>query len=69
MDASGVAEFIVRVSFGDVIDPCVAVIADVPMPTLVAKPCVPGVLLIVATVAVAEDHVAEVVMSCVLPSE
>src|SRR4029077_2758861 len=45
--------------------PLVAEIVEVPVPTLVASP----VLLIVATVPVAEAHAAVVVMSSVLASE
>ncbi len=48
--------------------PNVAVIVVLPVPTLVASPLLPAVLLIVATVAVADAHVTVPVMSCVLPS-
>jgi hypothetical protein len=49
--------------------PSVAVIADVPIPMLVARPWFPPKLLIVATVSVPEVHVTKFVMFCVLPSE
>jgi hypothetical protein len=49
--------------------PSVAVIVDVPAPTLVARPWVPAALLIVATFSVPEVQDTEVVMFCVLPSE
>ncbi len=39
-----------------------------PVATLVARPLVAGALLIVATVATLEFHVAVAVMSCVVPS-
>ena len=45
-----------------------AVISVDPLPTVVASPCDPEVLLIVATLVVAELHCAVVVMSCVVPS-
>jgi hypothetical protein len=41
----------------------------VPTPALVAKPLLPEVLLIVATVAADELQVTTEVMPCVLPSE
>jgi hypothetical protein len=50
------------------IEPDVAVIVVVPTPALVAKPLLPGVLLIVATVADDELHCTVVVISWVLPS-
>jgi len=46
----------------------VAVMIVAPKPILVAKPWLPGVLLIVATAALEELHVADEVRSCVLPS-
>ena len=49
-------------------DPEVAVIVAVPVPTLVAKPWLPEVLLIVATEEAEEVHVTVVVRVCVLPS-
>jgi hypothetical protein len=49
-------------------DVAVAVIFAVPVPTLLATPCVPAALLIVATVGVSELHVTVLVMFCVLPS-
>ena len=48
----------------DVTVPCVAVIAAVPVPALVASP----VALITATIADDELHCAVPVTSCVLPS-
>ena len=57
----------------NIVDPLIvpeaAVMLEVPAATLVASPWLPAVLLIVATFAVAKDHVTEVVMFCVLPSE
>jgi hypothetical protein len=57
------------VSEDEVTDPSAAVIADVPTLTLVARPWLPEVLLMVATAVFAEAHVTEVVMFCVLLSE
>ena len=50
------------------IEPDTAVISDDPRATAVARPCVPGVLLIDATLVAEELHVAEFVRFCVLPS-
>lgn len=68
-DSVGVAGFTVSVSEDEVTDPSAAVIADVPTLTLVARPWLPEVLLMVATAVFAEAHVTEVVMFCVLLSE
>ena len=46
-----------------------AEIVVVPLPALALSPCEPGVLLIVATVADEEAHVAIVVMFATVPSE
>jgi hypothetical protein len=46
----------------------VAVMETVPCPELVAKPLLPGLLLIIATMALLELHVTTEVTSCVLPS-
>ena len=46
----------------------VAVIVAVPIPALVARPCVPLLLLTTATMLELELQVAAVVTSCVLPS-
>src|SRR5438105_270273 len=48
------------------IEPEVAVIVVVPAPALVASPCVPEALLIVATAVTDELHSTVVVMFCVL---
>ena len=48
--------------------PSVAVMVAVPTPALVAKPCVPRLLLMMATVAALEVQVAEAVRFWVLPS-
>jgi hypothetical protein len=45
---------------------CVAVMLVVPVPTLVARPVFTP---IVATVVSEDDHVADAVRSCVVPSE
>lgn len=58
-----------RVAGGEDIEPMVAVIAELPVPTLVARPWLPAALLIVATVCVAEDQTAELVTLPVLLSE
>jgi len=47
---------------------CVAVIVVLPVATLVAKPLVPAALLTVATLVAEEDHMTELVMSCVVAS-
>ena len=49
--------------------PSVAVMAEVPVPTLVARPWLPEELLMVATVGIADVQATEPVMFCVLPSE
>jgi hypothetical protein len=49
-------------------EPDVAKILVVPKPALVASPCEPDVLLIVATVANEEAHATDVVMLEVVPS-
>ena len=49
-------------------EPDVAKIRVVPKPALVASPCEPDVLLIVATVANEETHATDVVMLEVVPS-
>ena len=51
-----------------VTDPRVAVMVVCPALTLVARPFVPAVLLMVATAGELEDHATVVVMFCVLPS-
>src|SRR5438105_11764975 len=48
------------------IDPDVAVIVVVPVPALVASPCVPVLLLITATLVSDELHTTVVVTSCML---
>ena len=50
------------------IEPEVAVIVVLPVVRVVAWPCVPATLLIVATAVFDELHPAVVVRSCVLPS-
>ena len=50
------------------IEPEVALMVVVPAPVLVACPCVPEALLIVATAVFDELHVTVVVRSCVLLS-
>jgi hypothetical protein len=65
---SRVAALTVRVA-DPLTEPDVAVIVDVPAPTLVASPWLPAALLIVATFGVPEVQVTEVVMFWVLPSE
>ena len=50
------------------IEPEVAVIVVLPVVRVVAWPCVPAALLIVATAVFDELHTAVVVRSCVLPS-
>jgi hypothetical protein len=49
-------------------EPDVAVMSDPPVPTLVASPCVPAELLMVATPVCEELQVTEVVRSWLLPS-
>src|SRR5258708_19557160 len=49
-------------------EPAVAEILVVPKPALVASPCEPDVLLIVATAADEEAHATAVVMFAVVPS-
>jgi hypothetical protein len=51
-----------------VTDPLVAETFAVPVSMLVATPCVPAALLIVATAGVSELHTTVPVMFCVLPS-
>ena len=51
-----------------VTDPSVAVMVLCPALTLLARPFVPAVLLMVATAGELEDHATVVVMFCVLPS-
>jgi hypothetical protein len=48
--------------------PTVAVIVAMPCPWLLATPCVPPALLIVATLPVSELHCTVPVMFCMLPS-
>ena len=50
------------------IEPELAVMFVVPAPALVASPCVPAALLMVATVVTDEAHMAVVVRSCLVPS-
>jgi len=57
-----VADVTVKVAGGLVTDPNVAVMDVVPEARPPASPCVPGALLIVATVAIDEAHVTLVVM-------
>ena len=52
----------------DETDPKAAVMLVAPKPALVARPWLPELLLITATVAEVELHVTFVVMSCVVPS-
>jgi hypothetical protein len=49
-------------------EPAVAVIVVEPCAVAVARPCAPCTLLIEATLAAEELHVADVVRSCMLPS-
>jgi hypothetical protein len=51
-----------------VTDPTLAVIVAVPCPILLATPCKPAALLIVATAGVSELHCTVPVMFCMLPS-
>jgi hypothetical protein len=55
-------------SVDPLIEPEAAEIVAVPVATLVAKPIVAPVVLIVAVVGVSDDHVAVLVRICVLPS-
>lgn len=48
--------------------PALAVMVAAPCPSLLATPCVPDALLIVATVVVSELHCTVPVMFCMLPS-
>src|SRR5580704_6885303 len=60
---------VVTVRFADpLISPEVAVITVVPLPTPVASPLAPGVLLIVATAGSEEVHCTELVTFCWDPS-
>jgi hypothetical protein len=60
-DAFVAAAMTVRV-VEPVTDPCVAVIVEDPTPTLVASPCVPVALLIVAMFVAEDDQVTVSVM-------
>ena len=58
------AALTVKLVFADTPDPaCVAVMVVLPVATVVAKPFVPAVLLIVAVAVEEEDHVTVVVRS------
>ncbi len=62
------ADVTVSVTAEDLTPPRAAVICEVPVATLVAKPFMPLVLLIVATAVLDDDQVTMLVTSCVLLS-
>jgi hypothetical protein len=68
IDSSAAAVTVSNVDPLIVPDAAAAVIFAVPTPTLLATPCIPAALLIVAVVGVSELHVTVLVMFCVLPS-
>lgn len=67
MDTS-VGALTVRVALS-VLPAIEAVIVVVPIPPPTARPCVPGLLLMVATDVTEDDQVTRVVRLCVMPSE